>query len=118
VVGSGTTESALGPMDFSVSVSRATTGGLITGSLSKTLRSNSRGLRSTEITELVVISANHAIVEGRCAKIPSGEPRTFQANIFDFGAGGTKDSFLISTNDGGQLGGRLISGDIAIRLVP
>jgi hypothetical protein len=118
VVGNGAADSPLGPVDFSVSVSRTASGGPITGSISKTVRNNGRGLRSTEITELAVLSSSYVIVKGKCVEIPTGEPCTFRADLTDGGPSGGKDIFLISTNDGSQLGGRLLSGDITITLAP
>lgn len=117
-VGSGAADSPLGPVDFSVSVGRTVVGGPITGSITKTVRNNGRGLRSTEITELVVLSSSYVIVKGMCVQIPTGEACTFRADLTDGGPGGVKDVFLIATNKGPQLGGRLLSGDITITLAP
>jgi hypothetical protein len=101
-------------MDFSFSISRATSGGPITGNLSKVVRSAGRGITSTAITELVVLATNSVQFEGRCVETPSGEPCTFTAYAYDSGQGGKGDTFQISVNGGPFIGGRLTSGKITI----
>lgn len=116
VRGTGSAATTLGPMDFSVNISRATVGGPITGTFSKTVRTNGRGLAATGFTELVVFNRNHVHVEGTCVEIPSNTACTFTADFYDFGTGVAKDSISVQEIGGGRIGGPVKGGGIAITL--
>jgi hypothetical protein len=109
--GFGTIAVRGGSAGFAFEVQRRAAGGPATGRLGYWNLATGERVESVEIGALT-IAGDTATFEGTCTR--NGARCTFRASAEDRGGRG-QDTFAISVDPGGSVGGELQVGDVAVR---